>query len=361
LRIASLHIGHDSSASFFDGENLAFFLEERFSKIKHDDCYDNCLKKLLELDIKFNFLIISSFDNMVLNSLSNNPRFKEFVSRYKKRWKEPVQIIFDHSHHRHHASLAFYNSQFDKSIVIVADGSGQNEGSIRECESVYIAEYPNNFKPIYKNYLRISGLDPDKDLERVKLKYPDCISTAKSILGIASLYGSCASHFGEDGVKSAGKVMGLQSYGSQTKSNFIKDKIYIDDADFYIDYGKLACYNKNLEIVDKITKENYKKYADYAKDLQVQTESVMLSLIEQSIKETGIKKVCISGGYGMNVIANYNFIKEFPDVKFYNEPLSTDCGISLGACFYHYRNKTKDMEIKPIKSQYIHGGLTKIH
>jgi carbamoyltransferase len=360
LRIASLHIGHDSSASFFDGENLAFFLEERFSKIKHDHRYDICLQKLLELEIKFDFLIICSFDNMVLNSLGNNFRFKQFISEYQKKWGESIRIIFDHSHHRHHASLAFYNSLFDKSLVIVVDGSGQNEGYIRECESVYIAEYPNKFTPIYKNYLIISGKDCSLDLEKVKLKYPDCECTAKSILGIASLYGSCAAHFGEDDVKSAGKVMGLQSYGNETNSNFIKDKIYIDDSDFFIDYKKLACYNKNLPVVNKITEENYKIYADYARDLQVQTESVMTNLIQFFVKKTGIKNVCISGGYGMNVIANFNFVKKFPDLQFYNEPLSMDCGISLGCCFYYYRDKTKDMKMKPIKSQYFHGGLTKI-
>lgn len=360
MKIASLHIGHDASSSFFDGENLAYFLEERYSRIKHDDRYNYCLEKLLELDIKFDFLVISSFDNQVLNSLSSNPKFKKFVLDYKEEQGEPLQIIFDHSHHRHHASIAFYNSNFDRSLVFVIDGSGQNEGIIRECESVYIAEYSDKFIPIYKNYLIVGSNNPHKDLEKVKQKYPTAECTAESKLGIASLYGSCAAHFGE-GELSAGKVMGMQSYGNVSDKNFIKDQFYINDLDFFIDYKLLRCYNKNIKIFDKVKDNNFKILSGYAKDLQKQTEQMVLHLIGKYVNQTNIKNVCISGGYGMNVIANTLYQETFPDVKFYNEPLSMDCGISLGACFYHYRNKTQDMEKKPILNPCFHGGLTKIN
>ena len=360
MKIASLHIGHDASSSFFDGENLAYFLEERYSRIKHDDRYDYCLEKLLDLNIKFDFLVISSFDNQVLNSLSSNPKFKKFILEYKKQQGESPQIIFDHSHHRHHASIAFYNSNFDRSLVFVIDGSGQNEGDIRECESVYIAEYSDKFIPIYKNYLIVGSNNPHKDLEKVKQKYPTAECTAKSKLGIASLYGSCAAHFGE-GELSAGKIMGMQSYGNISNKNFIKDQFYIDDLDFFIDYKLLRCYNKNIKVFDKVKDNNFKILSGYAKDLQKQTEQMALHLIDKYVNQTNIKNVCISGGYGMNVVSNTLYQETFPDVKFYNEPLSMDCGISLGACFYHYRNKTQDMKKKPILNPYFHGGLTKIN
>lgn len=360
MNIASLHVGHDASASFFDGENLAYFLEERYSKIKHDDQYHYCLNSLLKLNIKFDFLIICSFDNKILNSLTLNPKFKKFVLSYKQIWGESLQIIFDHSHHRHHASLAFYNSNFDKSLVFVVDGSGQNEGSIRECESVYIAEYPDKFIPIYKNYLIVELNNSIKDLEKVKQKYPTAECVSKSKLGIGSLYGSCASHFNESEL-SAGKVMGLHSYGQESNNNYIKDRFFIDDTNFFIDYKLLRCYNKNIKIFDKVGDDNFKILSNYAKDLQNQTEKIMIDLIGKYVNQTGIKKVCISGGYGMNVIANFKFLKFFPEIDFYIEPLSTDCGISLGACFYHYRNKTKDVKKKPITTPYFHGGLTKIN
>jgi hypothetical protein len=63
-----------------------------------------------------------------------------------------------------HASLAFYNSGFDKSLVVVIDRSGAKFDNLREGESVFIAEYPNKFTPIYKSYW-LQNLGPDVDEE----------------------------------------------------------------------------------------------------------------------------------------------------------------------------------------------------
>lgn len=359
MKIASLHIGHDASLSFFDGQNLAFFLQERYSKIKHDSSYFYCLEKFLDIDSYVDFFVVSSFDNTITKVLENDDNFKTFLVMYKQKYGHSLNIIFDHSHHLFHSSLAFYNSGFDESIVIVADGSGKNEGSIRECESVYIARYPDIFIPVFKNYL-ITSSNYHYDLDRLRNENSQCEYTAKSKLGVSALYGSCACHFGEDEL-SAGKVMGLQSYGKETSDSYIKEKLFVDDTNFFIDYKNLKCYNKNVKVTNKITKENCEVYANYAKNLQVQTENMIIELIRKSINQTGIKKVCITGGYGMNVIANSKYRREFANIEFYNEPLSMDCGISLGSCFYYYRNNTKDVKKKPIRNPYFHGQLTKIN
>ncbi len=359
MRVASLHIGHDASLSFFDGQNLAFFLQERYSKIKHDSSYFYCLEKFLDINCYVDLFVVSSFDDTVIRILENDGTFKTFSLKYKQKYGHFLNIIFDYSHHLFHSSLAFYNSGFDESIVIVVDGSGKNEGSIRECESVYFAKYPDIFTPIFKNYLITSG-NYKHNLDRLRSENPRCEYTAKSKLGVAALYGSCACHFGEDEL-SAGKIMGLQSYGKETFTPYITEKFFVNDTNFFIDYKNLKCYNKNIRVTNKITKDNCEVYANYAKDLQVQTETVIVELIRKSIDQTGIKKVCITGGYGMNVIANSKYRREFANVEFYNEPLSMDCGISLGSCFFYYRNNTKDMKKKPIRNPYFHGQLTKIN
>lgn len=361
MKVASLNIGeHDSSLSFFDGENLLYFLQERYSKIKHDGHYFYCLEKFLDINCEVDLFVISSSDQTLFKNIINADCYKTLLLNYKKKYNSTLKVIFDSSHHLFHASLAFYNSKFDKSLVIVVDGSGKTEGSIRECESVYIAEYPCKFIPVYKNYLIVSD-NYHSDLTRLKNKNPQCEIVAKSKLGIGAIYGSGASHFGENEL-SAGKVMGLQSYGSDLKLQFIKDDLYVDDNHFCIKFctnsRSVLVYNKNIPITDKITKNNIKIFSDYAKTLQSQTENVVVNLISKYTNQTGIKNVCITGGYGMNVVANSNYRKKFPNIKFYNEPLSTDCGISLGSCFYYYRTATKDTEIKNIKTPYFQGQNT---
>ena len=66
----------------------------------------------------------------------------------------------------------------------------------------------------------------------------------------------------------------------------------------------------------------------------------MLKLIKKYVEKTGIKKVCLTGGYGLNVVTNEYLIKNLPDVEFYFEPLADDSGNSIGAAMFAYRNET---------------------
>ena len=45
---------------------------------------------------------------------------------------------------------------------------------------------------------------------------------------------------------------------------------------------------------------------------------------------TGEKNICISGGYGLNCVANYKYWERFPDLNIYCEPISHDGGTSVG-------------------------------
>ena len=115
--------------------------------------------------------------------------------------------------------------------------------------------------------------------------------------------------------------------------------------------------NYSQKVASEITKENYKMYADYAYEIQTQTQESVGDIIEESIKRTNIKKVCISGGYGMNIVANHYYLQRFPDVKFYFEPISDDSGISIGAAKFLYHSQTKDKTKRTLSTTSFHGTL----
>jgi carbamoyltransferase len=52
-------------------------------------------------------------------------------------------------------------------------------------------------------------------------------------------------------------------------------------------------------------------------------------------------------------VANYELLKEFPDVEFYHEPIAHDGGNVLGICQYIYRTVTGDDTKAPLTSLYI--------
>lgn len=119
----------------------------------------------------------------------------------------------------------------------------------------------------------------------------------------------------------------------------------------YIDY---------LLLESDITDKNYELYANYAYHVQKESEEGLEFLIRKAIEKTNSKNICITGGYGMNVVANLKFLKLFPGINFYFEPMADDSGNSIGAAMYWYREQTKDMSINKIKNTFFHGEHYKI-
>jgi len=96
---------------------------------------------------------------------------------------------------------------------------------------------------------------------------------------------------------------------------------------------------------------------DYRKDLayavQKSTEDRVKQLVRKTIELTGKKQIVMAGGYVLNCVANYELLKEFPDVEFYHEPAAHDGGNVMGACQYVYRTVTNDTVPRPAGTLYL--------
>ena len=63
---------------------------------------------------------------------------------------------------------------------------------------------------------------------------------------------------------------------------------------------------------------------------------------------SGCKNVVLSGGYGLNCVANYYYLEELKEteINLYVEPVSNDAGTAMGAAMMFYRSLTNDSYIK---------------
>lgn len=362
MNILSVHYEHDSSACILkDGEIILYFKEERFSRKKRDTIPFISIKKCLEnFKEKINYIIITSsqFNDAYICIL-------KFISLFIKLPQDNNIVNFTSNHHLSHVGTSFFNSGFEESIVVVVDSGGSflkmDEKNFVEVESIYLMSYKNGLKRIIKNY----------SLSHYTNDHHEIKSTTDNLClknyfnqngGIVRIYHSAPLLIGQSMMEN-GKAMGLSSYGEK-----IKDfpKLFVDD------YGKPNdnCYeqyeysnNFNFlifkenygKITKEVTKENYKFYADYAYEIQTQTQEAVGNLIEKAIEKTGVKKVCISGGYGMNVVANHYYLQRFPDVEFYFEPIADDTGGSIGAAKMFWYFETKDKTIRHLKTTSFHG------
>ena len=76
---------------------------------------------------------------------------------------------------------------------------------------------------------------------------------------------------------------------------------------------------------------------DLSYAVQKESQKQCLDLIYKAVEMSGCKNVVFSGGYGLNCVANYEYLKHLPkDVKLYIEPVSSDAGTSIGLAKYMY-------------------------
>jgi len=315
--ILSIHLGHNSSICLLiNGCVKKYFLIERLTRKKYD--YDEkvilFLIKYICQKLKVDIICISDF---------NSPQENGFITTIFetcKKYNSDVNLILQQNHHLNHASLAFYNSNFDESLVVVADGSGSEiKDGLVEVESVFVFNQEKNTL-IHRNVVELFS---SFDLPWGKV-------------GVGGLYDIASILIGNT-PDDCGKSMGLSSYGSSNKL-----------------FQNLLHQKPNIEPIKKVEPDNYQLHADFCYEVQQQTQKVIGDLIEDSIQKTGIQKVCISGGYGMNIVSNYYYLQRFPDVEFYFEPICNDNGVSIGAAMNCYVELTGQIPT-PIQTTSFHG------
>jgi carbamoyltransferase len=316
MKILSIPIlAHDASICVLEnGLITSYKMEERFSRKKHDLNFDCILDLLLqENHNEFDKIIITKhfLDNYTYSIETIKEKIKSFSYQ---------EVIFDnYNHHLYHAYCGFHNSKFDEAICFSVDASGAilQNGEI-EIETIYYLNKKRE-KELYKR---------TREFETIKIKnsfWRYISSIHFDNLSVGEKFCKISEEFGYNAIDGAGKIMGLGQY-----KNY-KEKLQYP-------------YN---------TKE-WKERVDVAYQLQQETQNHVLNLIKKYTEETGIKNVVISGGYGLNCVANYYYLKHLKDINLYIDPICFDAGISIGAAYYHYLQSSSDLpQIQPLQNVYI--------
>lgn len=348
MYILGVNISHDASFCLLkDGEVVTYVEEERLTKKKHTPLLPDL--KILSPQIirrhtkKVDYLIISSFgwqcEAQVIRQLKETI---ESVGIEVKR------LTYQPHHHLNHTACAFYNSGFPEAVSLVVDGAGQlyNSGTmmsrvfngegldieLREIESIYDCSY-DGFVNKFQHY---SNRNFAND---VKLQREGDI-VLSSCMGSGWLFNLLSEKLGYGG-DGAGKTMGLSAYGTSED---------IDEQWFYYneDVDHWVCDNDAFHY----SVSHMKSGANVAKKLQEETREQTIKLIEKAVELTGKTNVVLSGGYFLNCVNNYEYIKRFPSLNIYVEPVSTDDGTAIGVAKFLWYHLTGDKTIRKQESLY---------
>jgi carbamoyltransferase len=325
MYILGVNISHQPSTALFkDGELLWYIENERISKIK-DYCLDEELNTRELISDCVDHLIIASFGSPMYD-----PKRIENV----KNSVPHKNIYYDmYTHHKYHASNAFYDSGFEECVAIVMDGYGAQRDSIhmnREIESTYLCSYPDNIVPVEKHYSVC-------DLNGTRQSFIIDNDVMSDGFSCGYMFLETCNKFGMNSGLNAGKIMGMAAYGSpSTKNPWFIDGI----ADNQV-------FLSELENVS-----TFEEKCNFAWKLQEETKRHTINYISTVIKKYQPKNIVLSGGYFLNCVNNYFYLKEFPQINFYIDPIAHDGGTALGAAKVLWHSMTKDMTIRKIKNLY---------
>lgn len=383
LWIAGIARGHNAGVCLLkDGEIVFSIEEERLTRKKYDGGPLASILKILEYTDKLDYMVVSHTQTLDETAGRVDYTNEDIYTGLARKmgliedghpWDNHPQVIDAAMlHHKMHASLAFYRSGFEEAVAVIVDGAGtcfaiDADGDPRfmwETETVYKCSYPDNIQTLYKtlgckDWLpTIANEAPDTDI------FGNNIGTFGASLsdraGIVKCYEAVTEYCGWDAIE-AGKTMGLFPYG---KDNPGIPEVFESAAQwptpisnrnlFVPKYPNSSMVNESLyeqlrEQPGDSDATLMQNRRDMAYAIQTQTQKAVADVIKYAVETSGCKNVVISGGYGLNCVANYYYLKELENdgLNIYVEPVSNDGGTAMGAAMWAYRSITKDATIYP--------------
>jgi carbamoyltransferase len=380
LWILGVTRGHNGGVCLLkDGEIVFSVEEERLTRQKYDGGPYASMLKILDYTDKIDYLVVAHTQTLKESAgrvdytgddvYTGLARKLGLIDRKQDLHNHPQVIDMSHLHHKLHAAAAFYRSGFETATGVIIDGAGTfitlsaldgQPTTFWETESIFDCSYPAEFKTLYKHLGTRGPLTSVivKDMPSEMYNEEgihECYVTERA--GITKVYEAVTEYCGWSSIE-AGKTMGLFSYGRENP----EIPPLFDDTGIYTSsnrnlivprYPNGAMVNSlGFKALENIPGRGadptlMQSRRDMAYAAQTQTQRQALDLIKRAVEMTGNKNVVLSGGYGLNCVANYFYLTELNElgIKLYVEPISNDAGTAIGAAMMHHRMVTGDTAV----------------
>lgn len=361
----------DSSACIFtNGKLIAAAEEERFKRIKHwagfpiesilfclneakitlDQVDYICIGRdpYAKISYKLLFLIknIFSIKSLLFSRFKNTKSLLNFKDQLLKISNLNLKTLDSKiryiEHHRSHLASAFFASPFNESAILSIDGSGDFTttmlaiGKGNKIKVLNSINFPVSIGLLYTSFTQYLGF----------YNYGD----EYKIMGLAP-YGQPIY------VNEIMKIIELKKNGlfNWDKSYFIKPNNIKLDYENNLPTVSILYTNKLIELLGPDRKPNQdleQRHKDIAASIQKVTENIVLHILTNIQRMTGMKNICIAGGVAQNSVLNGKIIKNTLFEDIYIPSAGHDAGICMGAALYMYNHKLNSPRINPIYSAY---------
>tara|TARA_R100000027_G_scaffold31160_1_gene22862 strand:- start:2 stop:1093 length:1092 start_codon:yes stop_codon:yes gene_type:complete len=335
--------GHNSSICILkDGDIELFIEEERLSRWKRDNRIPlRIIEVIKDYTTYIDTLVLMNFGYDYMIDYVKNHISKEGITV-----NDVVRDDIGYHHHLSHAASGFYCSGFEEAICLVMDGSGGtfmfNDKSMNETTSIYHAKYPAVFDVKYKrfNYI-VEQWDTFNFIEDVTKTVGDefgCPVDIEYQHDVGNMYSAVCKSMGF-GELNEGKLMGLSSYG---KPNSNLPDILCDG----LTNMQLVKPNRQMTV-------SLEDKEDWAYAAQKAAEKMIVERVDYIVDNFDCKNLVFSGGCSLNILANSEIKKKYPELNVFVDPIATDANQSLGAAKYAYHMETNDTKIRKLDTIYL--------
>ena len=388
--IAAIARGHNSGVCLLkDGEIVFSIEEERLSRQKYDGGPFASMVKILEYTDKLDYLIIAHTQNLYETAGKVDYTGDDVYTGLARKLglinrkvpdlhRHPQVIDLSFMHHKLHAACAFYRSGWKDAVSLVVDGAGtfypmsygDNGIWVWEVESIVDCDYPANFKTLYKHYGARDAVAANYAPEFPSNAIGEDGDTHEAWItdhaGIVKAYEAVTEYCGFSAIE-AGKTMGLFPYGKPNDKIpplfDERSRIPLTDRNVIVPkYPMSGMVNAQLfdeldeypaDPTDDVTYLQSRRDLAYA--VQTQTQEQVVKLIRKAVEKSGKNRVVISGGYGLNCVANYHYLEALKNdgIEIYVEPISNDAGTAIGAALMFWYGMQDDETIRPGTTLYL--------
>jgi carbamoyltransferase len=356
---------HDAAASLLkDGQLVAAAEEERFSRIKHDYgfprlaiqfCLDSAGITGKDLDyVVFFEKPFKKLDRILSTVLQTYPQswkvFRESMITWvlDKLWVAgtleseigiPRDRVLFSDHHLSHAASAFLCSPFEESAIMTVDGVGEwvtatwGIGRGNDIKLKKQIEFPHSIGLLYSAFTAFLGFEVNEGEYKVMGMAP--YGQPKYVDKVWKVV-----HQHSDG--SFTLDMDYFSFHRSTDQTFTPKFAQLfgeprpKDLNFFTEGTGFPKYfgdpPANYAELCKLNQH----FADIASSIQRVTEELLVNMARNVHQQTGMKRLCIAGGVGLNSVANTRIMRETGFEELYIQPAAGDGGGSLGAALWAY-------------------------
>jgi carbamoyltransferase len=348
---------HDVSACLLrDGEIAYAIAKERITRKKHDagfyqEVIDYCLKAEgislddVELVVRNCYVLPIEDIELRLVSMSDMPLKERKQAATNPLYRSNSNKVVTVSHHVAHAYSAFAACPFDEGVVMVVDGVGSYCADIAEKDQM--TENVNPLARESESYYKFSGSKLET-LKKVWLNPERGFLSDEfyNMKGLGAIYSRVSSYIFADWNK-CGEVMGLAPYGRprQIKPLITLKNGALEIPDWTDEFNQPYLMEAKEKWDDSAA---MKHWQDLAWQVQDDTERVLIQRAIWLREQTGAKNLCISGGVGLNCVANGKIVREAGYDNVWIQPAAGDDGIAIGCAYYGHlaiQNKPRNFVI----------------